>query len=83
SCITLFYYAFPSYLENLSSYSSKSMLKISIIELLMMCIFGLLSALLIKKDSIPKLYNWFLLLSSILSIWLCYAFIHNSHYMVA
>ncbi|MDE4940571.1 MFS transporter, partial [Francisella tularensis subsp. holarctica] len=24
-----------------------------------------------------------LLLSSILSIWLCYAFIHNSHYMFA
>ncbi|WP_395166524.1 MFS transporter [Francisella salimarina] len=83
SCITLFYYALPSYLTNLSSYSSNSMLKISIIGLLMMCIFGLLSALLIKKDSIPKLDNWFLLLSSILSIWLCYAFIHSSHYMVA
>lgn len=55
SCITLFYYAFPSYLANLSSYSSNSMLKISIIGLLMMCIFGLLSALLIKKDSIQ---NW-------------------------
>ncbi|AFJ44161.1 NADH dehydrogenase subunit 2 [Francisella orientalis str. Toba 04] len=59
------------------------MLKISIIGLLMMCIFGLLSALLIKKDSIPKLDNWFLLFSSILSIWLCYAFIHGSHYLVA
>ncbi|MDE4940859.1 MFS transporter, partial [Francisella tularensis subsp. holarctica] len=34
SCITFFYYAFPSYLANLSRYSSNSMLKISSIDLI-------------------------------------------------